>query len=147
MATREPNRKLKSAREHRGWSQKTLAKMVEVGESTYQNWEEGVSFPHPENRLRLCEIFRASMEELGLLPPGGEDAPAGRIELEDASEYREDQNQYFQSHLASRLLSIVDAGMYTDQRTAFAQIMEQFDAMNTENQDYQITRRRRPHSR
>jgi transcriptional regulator with XRE-family HTH domain len=141
MATREPNKKLKAAREHNGWSQKTVAKMVEVRESTYQNWELGVSFPHPENRLRLCKIFRASMEELGLFPSGNDDAPAGTIELADASEYREEQNQYLQSHLTSRLLSIVDAGTYTDQRSEFARILEQFDAMNTENQNYDMTRR------
>jgi transcriptional regulator with XRE-family HTH domain len=140
MATREPNKKLKAAREHNGWSQKTVAKMVEVRESTYQNWELGVTFPHPDNRLRLCKIFRASMEELGLLP-GDNDPPAGTIELADASEYREEQNQYLQSHLALRLLSIVDAGTYTDQRSEFAQILEQFDAMNTENQNYDMTRR------
>jgi transcriptional regulator with XRE-family HTH domain len=140
MATREPNTKLKAAREHNGWSQKTVAKMVEVRESTYQNWELGVSFPHPDNRLRLCKIFRASMEELGLFP-GNDDTPAGTIELADASEYREEQNQYRKRHLASRLLSIVDAGTCTDQRSEFAQILEQFDAMNTENPDYQITRR------
>jgi DNA-binding XRE family transcriptional regulator len=140
MATKEPNTKLKAAREYNGWSQKTVAKMVEVRESTYQNWELGVSFPHPDNRLRLCKIFRASMEELGLLP-SNDDTPAGTIELAEASEYREEQNQYLQSHLASRLLSIVDAGTYTDQCKKFGQIMEQFDAMNTENQYYKITRR------
>jgi DNA-binding XRE family transcriptional regulator len=140
MATREPNTKLKAAREYNGWSQKTVAKMVEVRESTYQNWELGVSFPHPDNRLRLCKIFRASMEELGLFP-GNDDTPAGTIELKDASEYCDEQNRYLQSHLPSRLLSIVDAGTYADQCKEFGQIMEQFDAMNTENQDYQITRR------
>ena len=67
-AERQPNDKLKAARERKAWSQKRVAKMVPVKISTYQNWEAGVSIPYPDNRLRLCEIFQASLEELGLLP-------------------------------------------------------------------------------
>jgi hypothetical protein len=74
-------------------------------------------------------------------PSGNGDTPADTIELKDASEYREEQHEYLQSNLASRLLSIVDAGTYDDQRRVFAQIMEQFDAMNTENHYYEMTRR------
>lgn len=140
MATKEPNTRLKAAREHKGWSQKTVAKMIPVKVSTYQNWELRVSIPHPENRLRLCEIFQASMEELGLFIEN-DDVPAGSIELNDDSEYREEQREYLQCHLASRLLGIVDAGNYTDQCQRFAQIMEQFDALNTENLEYETTRR------
>ena len=141
MGTKQPNTKLKAVREAKSLSQAEVAKMVGVPTNTYQRWEAEGMMPQPEYRRKLCKVHNASLAELGLLP-GKNDMPSGTIiELKEASEYREEQNEYLQSDLASRLFGIVDAGTRTDQRKTFVQILEQFDAMNTENQDYEVTRR------
>src|SRR5579859_778576 len=140
MGPKQPNTKLKAVREAKSLSQAEVAKMVGVPTNTYQRWEAEGMMPQPEYRRKLCKVHNASLEELGLIP-GKNDTPFVKIELKDVSEYREEQNEYLQSDLRSRLLSIVDAGTCDDQRKEFEQIMEQFDAMNTENQDYQMTRR------
>lgn len=141
MGTKQPNMKVKAAREGKGLSQAEVAKLVGVPANTYQRWEAEGMMPQPEYRRKLCKVLEGSLEELGLIP-GKHETPSVTIKLKDDSEYREEQSEYLHSDLGSRLLSIVDAGTCDDQRKEFVQIMEQFDATNTENQDYQkITRR------
>jgi transcriptional regulator with XRE-family HTH domain len=143
----QPNLLLKQARLNVGLTQDDIANKICIGVKTYSGWECGDHKPYPRHRRALAPIFRMSIGQVNALfgdggsPSGNGDAPADTIELKDASEYREEQNEYLQSNLSSRLLSIVDAENYDDQRKEFAQIMEQFDAMNTENQEYEITRR------
>ena len=144
----QPNLLLKQARLNVGLTQEEVAEELNVKVNTYSSWECGDHKPYLRFRRALAPIFKMSIEQVNALfgesgfPSGNGGTPAGTIELKDASEYREQQNKYLQSRLDSRLLSIVDAGAYTDQREAFAQIMEQFGAMNTENPEYEMTRRK-----
>jgi transcriptional regulator with XRE-family HTH domain len=130
-----------------GLTQEDVAKELKVKVKTYSSWECGEHKPYLRFRRALAPIFKMSIEQVnalfgeGGLPSGNGDPSTGRIELKDAEEYREEQNKYLQSDLGSRLCCIVDAGTYDDQRKEFAQIMEQFDAMNTENPYYEMTRR------
>lgn len=61
-----PNRQLRSAREQRGWSQKSLADLLGTTELTVGRWERGERSPQPFYRVRLCEAFGMTANELGL---------------------------------------------------------------------------------
>src|SRR5579859_7308552 len=143
----QPNRELKQARLSVGLTQDDVAKALRIGVKTYSGWECGDHVPYLRHRRALAPIFKLSVKQVNALfgdgdfPSSNDATPDATIELNDASEYREKQNEYLQGNLGSRLLGIVDAGTYDDQCQAFALIIEQFDAMNTENQSYRITRR------
>jgi transcriptional regulator with XRE-family HTH domain len=62
-----PNRRLKQARELRGWSQARLAEMIGTDATTVSRWERGLFIPTPHFREKLCECFGKNAEELGLL--------------------------------------------------------------------------------
>lgn len=55
-----------------GWSQKQLAKEMDVHLTTVRKWESGTSDPSAQNILRLCELFCVSADYL----LGKEDAPS-----------------------------------------------------------------------
>ena len=61
---------LKRERERRGWSQADVAKKIDDAVTPHMvgRWERGEIFPSPRSRQRLSEIFKMSLEELGLLP-------------------------------------------------------------------------------
>ena len=72
-----PNRRLKQARELRGWSQAKVAEQIGTDATTVSRWERGLFSPTPYFRERLCQLFGKNAEELGLLvptcqPPGRE---------------------------------------------------------------------------
>jgi transcriptional regulator with XRE-family HTH domain len=55
-------------REHRGWTQKDMAEMLDLPDTrTLRRWECGDVAPSFRYRARLCEIFEVSPEGLGLL--------------------------------------------------------------------------------
>jgi transcriptional regulator with XRE-family HTH domain len=62
-----PNRRLKQARELRGWSQAKVAEQIGTDATTVSRWERGLFFPTPYFRERLCALFSKNAEELGLL--------------------------------------------------------------------------------
>ena len=62
-----PNRRLKQARELRGWSQARLAEMIGTDATTVSRWERGLFVPTPHFREKLCQCFGKNAEELGLL--------------------------------------------------------------------------------
>ena len=62
-----PNRRLKQARELRGWSQARLAEMIGTDATTVSRWERGLFIPTPHFREKLCQCFGKNAEELGLL--------------------------------------------------------------------------------
>ncbi len=70
-ATRaSPNDRLRAAREHHGWTQQELADRIGISQSfTISRWESGVAFPRPYYIRRLCDLFRLTAAELGLLGP------------------------------------------------------------------------------
>jgi transcriptional regulator with XRE-family HTH domain len=62
-----PNRRLKQARELRGWSQAKVAELIGTDATTVSRWERGLFLPTPFFRERLCGLFGKNAEELGLL--------------------------------------------------------------------------------
>jgi DNA-binding XRE family transcriptional regulator len=70
-----PNRRLKQARELRGWSQARLAEMIGTDATTVSRWERGLFVPTPHFREKLCQCFGKNAEELGLLDAMTETEP------------------------------------------------------------------------
>ncbi len=62
-----PNRRLKQARELRGWSQSKVAEQIGTDATTVSRWERGLFFPTPYFREKLCTLFSKNAAELGLL--------------------------------------------------------------------------------
>lgn len=62
-----PNRRLRAARERRGWSQAVLAEQLGTNELTVGRWERGERYPQVFYRSKLCELFDMTAEELGLV--------------------------------------------------------------------------------
>jgi transcriptional regulator with XRE-family HTH domain len=63
------NLRLHDARVERAWSQQELADQVGTTPVNISRWENGLTFPSPYYRQRLCEVFGNTLAELGLLPP------------------------------------------------------------------------------
>lgn len=79
-----PNRRLKEAREHQGWTHKEVADMLGIPDTRMiSRWEHGLHTPHPYYRRKLAELFGKSLEELGFLKPGDEE----HLQAEGPSEY------------------------------------------------------------
>lgn len=66
MEEKVPNVKLRNARIDNNWTQQDVADLVGVTPLTVGRWERGEVFPTAHYRQRLCDIFRMSLEELGL---------------------------------------------------------------------------------
>jgi len=63
------NSRLHDARLERGWSQQQLADLVGTTFVNISRWENGLNFPVPYFRQKLCEVFGKTPAELGLVPP------------------------------------------------------------------------------
>src|SRR5579884_3804048 len=66
ITNRIPNRRLRAAREARGWSQGYVAEMLGTTNRTIIRWENGASKPHAYHVPKLCELFGMNARELGL---------------------------------------------------------------------------------
>jgi tetratricopeptide (TPR) repeat protein/transcriptional regulator with XRE-family HTH domain len=66
---REGNLKhrLRDERLSKGWSQQQVADCIGTTPNNVSRWELGVTAPGPYFRIRLCELFAKTEEELGLL--------------------------------------------------------------------------------
>lgn len=60
-----PNQRLIHERTLHGWSQADVASKVGTNTFTVARWEDGVAFPNPPYRQKLCELFEKTAEELG----------------------------------------------------------------------------------
>jgi tetratricopeptide (TPR) repeat protein/transcriptional regulator with XRE-family HTH domain len=59
---------LRRARLERGWSQRELADLIDAPHAlTINRWENGVVFPGPGYREKLCQLFEKSLADLGLV--------------------------------------------------------------------------------
>ena len=56
--------KLKETRKQKGLKQKEIAKMLNVVESCYANWEQGRTEPNIETIKKLCYILNTTPNEL-----------------------------------------------------------------------------------
>lgn len=73
--------KLQSERQRRGWSRKYVAEKLGVSDYTIGEWERGKHMPYPVHIEKLCVLFDASAEALGLTASAGaanlNEAPLG----------------------------------------------------------------------
>lgn len=61
-----PNIQLRDMREQRGWTQNYVADSIGVTTRTVSRWEQGQAFPTPYCVRKLCNLFEANEQELGL---------------------------------------------------------------------------------
>src|SRR5262249_21182662 len=59
---------LRQERIRRNWRQQDLADQLGTTVATVKRWEQGSHLPGPYFRVKLCDLFGKSAEELGLLP-------------------------------------------------------------------------------
>ncbi len=79
-----PNKRLKEARERRGWTHKDVTDMLNLPDSRMlSKWEHGLHIPRPHYRLQLAELFDKSLEELGFFEAETEKP----LQPESASKY------------------------------------------------------------
>ncbi len=62
-----PNMALRDRRKERQWTQADVAELLGVTELTVRRWERGQSRPSSYYIQKLCALFEANAEELGLL--------------------------------------------------------------------------------
>ncbi len=65
---KQPNTKLRRARELRGWSQRYVAEQVGTAEQVVSRWESGQHKPNKYFQTELCKLFGMNAEELGFIP-------------------------------------------------------------------------------
>lgn len=73
---RKPNRKLRQARNRKGWSQVHLAVEIGTTQENISRWENGETIPGPHFRAELCKVFGKRAEELGFFDEEVEDSRA-----------------------------------------------------------------------
>jgi transcriptional regulator with XRE-family HTH domain len=84
-------RELRRAREESGLSMRELARLVDVGHTTVQQWEQGKAAPRPPRVTMLERILKlpdgALSRRLGYMPVDGEiSSPRSRLTLHEALE-------------------------------------------------------------
>lgn len=80
VKSNKPNLRLRNERLQRNWSQGDLAEAIETSPVVISRWERGISLPSLHHRQKLCQVFRKSAEELGLVP---EDQSKSDLALEN----------------------------------------------------------------
>lgn len=73
--TRQPNIRLKNAREELGLSQRRVAELIDTLERNVSRWERGY-MPYPHYREKLCELFKKNAHELGFMEEESKPAPS-----------------------------------------------------------------------
>ncbi|HEU5376677.1 MAG TPA: helix-turn-helix transcriptional regulator [Ktedonobacteraceae bacterium] len=141
-------------------SQLEAAERVNVGLVTYQRWERGKRRPQPHHMRSLCEIFGPQLvygEQIAYL----EDKPSPNcnadlspalmmkdlvvVKPDPALLAEEDRELHalLTTNLTAHLwsLAFVDHPNNKEKRKAIRQAIKEFDSMNADNKNYQITRR------
>jgi len=83
--------RIRQERIRRNWRQQDLADQLGTTVVTIQRWERGSQQPSVYFRLKLCELFGKSAEELGLFPvtdPEDNKLASSPVEMQPASEDR-----------------------------------------------------------
>ena len=144
-----------AARECKHLSQLEAAERVNVGLVTYQRWEVGRSKPQPHHMRQLYEVFGALLDHPEHEMPSQETVAASspttpvmrdswkeRLFVESVEEIDEPQ-AFIAADMTTHLWSLAFKHYPTcnDRRDAIRQTIKEFDTMNTNNKNYQITRR------
>jgi transcriptional regulator with XRE-family HTH domain len=61
------NELLRQHRIRRNWRQSDIAEQLDIPLSTVQRWERGIHHPSAYYRVKLCDLFGLSSQELGLI--------------------------------------------------------------------------------
>lgn len=56
--------RIKELRQKRNWTQKHLAKLMNVVPSAVHQWETNVTKPSPDNIVKLANLFKCSTDKL-----------------------------------------------------------------------------------
>jgi transcriptional regulator with XRE-family HTH domain len=133
-------KKLKKAREDRGWSQDQVAEMVGVmRRETVSDWERGITDPYPRNIEQLCHLFSKTAAELDLEPEAVEKERTRTpyIAVNPAL------HDFTASSMTRHLLHIAhtDYATLSEMTTVVQSALKEIDHMNMGNPTYQITRR------
>ena len=134
--------RLIAARGHKNWTLEVAAEHLEVAVGTLSRWEHGTAMPYAFNIEKLCAVYGMSATDLGL------EQPASEQEANPAfSASMEPQLPALQEDLTLRLFALVIRSRRTTSRelqrlqAKVVLTVEECDSMNTNNQNYQITRR------
>lgn len=143
-----------AAREQLHLSQLEVAEHLGIGVATYQRWESGRRKPQPRHMRGLCEFFGIELDS-GDAETRQEDQLTAMCPQEEAEMYadlclpvpedgkRVGVHALLMTHLTARLWSLALSAHTTcdEKRTAIRRAIEEFDSMNSTNENYQITRR------
>lgn len=91
---------LLSARHKRHWSLEEAASRIGVDRATLMRWEKGKSMPQPMHIRKLCEVYQATAQELGLMEDSLPLVGAPEQESEALASFRKQD-------LTARLLHII----------------------------------------
>lgn len=149
-----------AARENLHLSQLEAAGQLNVGLVTYQRWETGRTKPQPQHMRRLYKVFGTLLEHgeqtlshqlssqtnisLNLFPA----APAmsdfsKHLPVAAPEEENDEARAFIASHMITHLwsLTFLDHPTCKEKRSIIRGAIEEFDAMNSSNKNYQMTRR------
>jgi transcriptional regulator with XRE-family HTH domain len=144
-----------AARERKHLSQMEAAELLNVGLATYQRWELGKRKPQPHHKRQIYEKFELLTEEKIIFLPEVEPFPISEVSIsvmsispteisvsafnEEIHKLRSHLTVNMTSHLLS--LALMDHLTYNEKRAVIQQTIKEFDSMNTDNKNYQISRR------
>ncbi|HEU0003258.1 MAG TPA: helix-turn-helix transcriptional regulator [Ktedonobacteraceae bacterium] len=138
-----------AARECKHFSQLEAAERVNVGIVTYQRWESGKSKPQPQHMRQLYEVFGSLLDLHNVMrshEPISDPSHTPPLEemssVVSAGEIDEAQ-AFIATHMTTHLWSLVflEHPTHDYKRDVIRQAIEEFDTMNTNNKNYQMTRR------
>lgn len=126
---------LSRARQKKFWTLEEAAERLNIDKSTLQRWEKGTSSPQPINLQKLCNIYDATLAELGFAEPCN-DASIQHIVEEDTLLFQKQD-------LTLRLMRIV--WQWNPHRTNYdalqLQVVQELESnMSHDTQEF-ITRR------
>ena len=147
-----------AARERRHFSQAESAERLDVGLVTSQRWEQGKRKPQPQHMRRLCELFDLQLGDQNT--PGLAETLSPNLKADsflvpmtghlvgvEPTPAFPDAERELYSLLATNMtahlwsLAFLDHPSNQEKRDAIRQAIEEFDSMNADNKNYQITRR------
>lgn len=140
-------------------SQLEAAERVNVGLVTYQRWEAGKAKPQPQHMRHLYEVFgvqldhvhRGPLQDLSVhetlsntsLSPSTLRDSAEEMPIVTSEKEIDEAQSFIAANMTTHLwsLAFLDHATSDDKRGSIRQAIKECDSMNTDNKNYQITRR------
>jgi transcriptional regulator with XRE-family HTH domain len=125
-----PNHCLKRLRELRGWSQAVVAQHIGTDATTVSRWERGLFVPAPSFREKLCALFDANAEELGLVkitqaqPPVDEQDSSSFQPLSTTTTHAPLQEEKPQENLSDVTMVSLTPPSWSNQTDTYAYIVQ-----------------------